>query len=381
MISSFLTTSWTWTANSNWVNDLRFGWNLFDRIDNVADYQTPVTAYGINTGITAANLQGFPTISVSGFTDLGGDSRAPKLSGPGNDYDIVDHVSFLHGNHDFQFGGEILTFRAFFNEVSIGRGQFKFNGGQTVTGTRGTLKLTPLEDYLAGIPTQGVILEGVSARNLSQSSYSGFFEDTWRVKPRVTVDLGLRYEYYTPLADRNNLIGSWDPSVGFEQVGVNIKSPYNPDSKDFSPRVGVAWDVTGKGTTVLRAGGGIYYTNVIVDQLINSKGGIGRAPGITAIPTSYTLYAANGSSTPADKHNSERHRLGQRNHIQQPTQLDDGRTGISVNRVQQLRLRRWHRSHQSPCGGCAEQKSLAVQHCIHPPQYAVSSRLRLEFRH
>ena len=298
MISSFLTTSWTWTANSNWVNDLRFGWNLFDRIDNVADYQIPVTDYGINTGVTAANLQGFPTISVSGFTDLGGDSRAPKVSGPGNDYDIVDHVSFLHGNHDFQFGGEILTFRAFFNEVSIGRGQFRFNGGQTVTGTRGTLKLTPLEDYLAGIPTQGVILQGISARNLSQSSYSGFFDDTWRVKPRVTVDLGLRYEYYTPLTDKNNLIGSWDPSVGFEQVGVNIKSPYNPDSKDFSPRVGVAWDVTGKGTTVVRAGGGIYYTNVIVDQLINSKGGVGRAPGITAIPTSYTLFAANGSSKP-----------------------------------------------------------------------------------
>ena len=65
---------------------------------------------------------------------MGGDSRAPKVSGPGNDYDVVDHVSFLHGNHDFQFGGEILTLRAFFNEVSNGRGNFQFNGGQTING-------------------------------------------------------------------------------------------------------------------------------------------------------------------------------------------------------------------------------------------------------
>ena len=291
MTSSFLTTSWTWTPNSSWVNDLRFGWNLFERIDNAADYQTPATAYGINTGVTASNLLGFPLISVKGLTAVGGDSRAPKVSGPGNDYDVVDHVSFLHGNHDFQFGGEILTLRAFFNEVSLGRGNFQFNGGQTIN----NLKLNGLEAFLAGMPTQGQILQGNSARNFRQSGYSGFFEDTWRVRPRLTVDLGLRYEYFTPLGEKNNLIGTWDPTVGFEQVGVNTNHPYNPDSKDFSPRVGLAWDVSGKGTTVLHVGAGIYYTNIIIDQLVNSKGGVGRAPGITAIPTAYSLFAANGA--------------------------------------------------------------------------------------
>jgi Carboxypeptidase regulatory-like domain/TonB dependent receptor len=301
MTSSFLTTSWTWTPNSNWVNDLRFGWNLFERIDNVADFQTPATTYGINTGVSAANLQGFPTISVSGFTALGGDSRAPKDSGPGNDYDIVDHVSFLHGHHDFQFGGEILTFRAFFDEISLGRGNFQFNGGtsQPITGTISTIASpTALEAFLAGVPKQAQILQGSPARNFRQSGYSGFFEDTWRVRPRLTLDLGLRYEYFTPLAEKDNLIGTWDPTVGFQQVGVNVKSAYNPDSRNFSPRVGVAWDVTGKGTTVLHVGAGIYYTNIIIDQLANSKGGVGRAIGISAIPTAYSLFAANGAVTP-----------------------------------------------------------------------------------
>lgn len=292
MTSSFLTTSWTWTPNSNWVNDLRFGWNLFERIDNAADFQTPVTSYGINTGVTASNLQGFPLISVKGLTGMGGDSRAPKDSGPGNDYDIVDHVSYLHGNHDFQFGGEILTFRAFFDEISLGRGNFQFNAKQALGSIA---KPTGLETFLAGAPTQAQILQGSPARNFRQSGYSGFFEDTWRVKPRLTVDLGLRYEYYTPLGEKDNLVGTWDPTVGFQQVGVNIKSAYNPDKKDLSPRVGLAWDVTGKGTTVLHVGAGIYYTNIIIDQLANSKGGVGRAIGISAIPTAYSLYAANGA--------------------------------------------------------------------------------------
>ena len=145
------------------------------------------------------------------------------------------------------------------------------------------------------MPTQAQILQGSPARNFRQSGYSGFFEDTWRVRPRLTVDLGLRYEYFTPLGEQNNLIGTWDPTVGFEQVGVNVNSPYNPDKRDFSPRVGLAWDVSGKGTTVVHVGAGIYYTNIIIDQLANSKGGVGRAIGISAIPTAYSLVLANGS--------------------------------------------------------------------------------------
>ena len=78
MTAEFLTTSWTWTPNSTWVNDLRGGWNRFDRLVNVADYQTPVTSFGINTGLTASNLQGLPTIYVSGLSGLGGDSKTPK---------------------------------------------------------------------------------------------------------------------------------------------------------------------------------------------------------------------------------------------------------------------------------------------------------------
>ena len=97
LTAEFLTTSWTWTPNSTWVNDLRGGWNRYLRVVGVADGNTPASTYGMVTGITNPLLDGLPTIKVSGFSQLGGDSNSPKAFGPGNDYDLVDHVSYLHG--------------------------------------------------------------------------------------------------------------------------------------------------------------------------------------------------------------------------------------------------------------------------------------------
>ena len=297
MTAEFLTTSWTWTPNSTWANDLRFGWNRFDRLVNVANYQTPVTSYGINTGVTASNLQGLPTINVSGLSALGGDSKTPKEFGPGSDYDLVDHVSYLHGKHAFKFGGEVLFYNAHENQVSSGRGIFTFNGGQSVTGTVGTIaSLTPLESFLAGDPTRATLLEGDPARTFTEWDFSGFFEDSWRATQKLTVNMGLRYEYYTPLSEINNLIGNFSTQVGFEQQGVNISHAYNPDPKDVSPRVGIAWDVTGKGTTVVRAGFGLYYTQIITQQLVGDTSLPGNNPGIGSIPTAYTTYLPNGAT-------------------------------------------------------------------------------------
>ena len=298
LTAEFLTTSWTWTPNSAWVNDLRFGWNRYLRVVGVADGNTPASVYGLNTGITNPLLDGLPTIKVTGFTQLGGDSNSPKSFGPGNDYDLVDHVSYLRGKHAFKFGGEILTDTAYDAQYNYGRGGVNFKTKTKVNG----VALQPLESFLAGLPDPsqgGNLLEGTANRTFTQWNYSGFFEDSWRATQRVTVNAGLRYEYFTPLSEVNNLIGSFSPQVGFEQVGVNITHPYNPDRKDFSPRIGVAWDVTGKGTTVVRAGFGIYYDAIIDLQLVGDTSIQGSAPGISSIPSAFTTQLANGTIQPA----------------------------------------------------------------------------------
>ena len=263
------------------ANDLRFGWNHYDRLVNIADYQTPATSYGINSGVTASNLQGLPTINVSGFSELGGDSKTPKEFGPGSDYDLVDHVSYLRGKHAFKFGGEALFYNANDDQVSSGRGIFTFSGGQTA----GTIaSLTPLESFLAGDPTHATLLEGDPARTFSEWDFSGFFEDSWRATQKVTVNMGLRYEYYTPLSEKNNLIGSFSPQVGFEQQGVNISHPYNADPKISlrgSALPGTSRKRYHRSPRRLR----LCYTQIITQQLVGDTSLPGNNPGISSIPT------------------------------------------------------------------------------------------------
>ena len=164
-------------------------------------------------------------------------------------------------------------------------------------------RLNPLESFLAGAPDPkqgGRILEGSANRTFSQWNFSGFFEDSWRATKKLTVNMGLRYEYYTPLSEINNLIGSFSPQVGFEQQGVNISHPYNPDYKDVSPRLGIANDLTGKGTTVgIRAGFfGFYYTEIIDLQLVGDTSLPGSNPGISSIPTAFATVLPNGTVQP-----------------------------------------------------------------------------------
>jgi hypothetical protein len=293
--AQFVTTSWTWTPNSTWVNDLRFGWNQHQRIDHVDDINTPLSTYGINTGVTDPLLGGFPTIQLgSDFSQLGGDQNLPKDYGPSKDYDVVDHVSFLRGKHAFKFGAETLFIRPYLGNHTGGRGVFTFSGGNAFSGS------SELEDFLAGLPdgsNGGTVLNGNPLRHLRQEDYSGFFEDTWHVLPHVTLNYGLRYEYFTVMRDANNLIGNWDPTVGFEQVGVNINSAYNGYHKDFSPRLGIAWDIGGKGKTVVRAGGGVYYVDLVAAALVDQTQIPGKSSGLTAIPTAYST-GADGTAPP-----------------------------------------------------------------------------------
>jgi Carboxypeptidase regulatory-like domain len=302
--AQLLATSWTWTPNSTWVNDLRFGWNRYLRNTQTGDYLTPVTSYGLDTGVASSQLQGFPIIAVNGLASIGGGNKSPRNFGPGNDYDLVDHVSYLHGKHAFKFGGEMLYLNTFFDQIPNGRGTFTFTGGSNTCTTCAVANplgsnITSLEAFLAGIPdtnSGASILEGSPARTYVQWDFSGFFEDSWRATSKLTVNAGVRYEYNTPLGEIHNLIGNWSPTAGLEQVGFNIKSVYNPYYKDISPRIGVAWDVSGKGTTVIRAGFGIYYDNPAAAAFIGLQGSLpAQQIGIQAIPTGDILYDQHGN--------------------------------------------------------------------------------------
>jgi hypothetical protein len=287
--------NWTWTPNSRWVNEARFGY-LYDNKANLAqDNKTPATAYGINTGVTDPLRLGMPQINVAPFTSLGGGVNWPKFQGPDSVLQGSDYISYLRGKHAFKFGGEIR--HGSVNEGSFrgSKGQIFFNGGAAFATGNGS---TPLEDFLAGDPAFGKISYGNPQRHETQWLYAGFIQDDWRVTPTLTLNLGLRYEYATPIREDHNLLGNFDPTLGLVQVGHQISSPYNPDHKQFGPRLGLAWDFTGKGTTVVRAGGGIVYDTISMETfLVQENVQNATTIGLATIPTGAPIVV-NGKTTP-----------------------------------------------------------------------------------
>jgi hypothetical protein len=286
-----LSARWAWTPSSALANELRGGFThyVLQIIPDDLNF-----AYQINTGITNPLLKGIPDIRITGFTQAGAFHNFPKIVGPDKVYDFIDQVSYLHGKHAFKFGGELrrdlvhqATFRA-------GRGRIRFQGGQAIPpvlgGTPGT---TPLEDFLAGDPSQATFLAGDPTRNISQWLYAGYVQDDWRIAPRITLNLGLRYEFQAVPTEAHNLLGNWEPSVGFEQVGKNISSIYNPDHRNFSPRIGIAWDVTGKGTTVVRAGGSLVYSLLSMSTFLSQQNTQNTVTlGVGTVPTGATIFDA-----------------------------------------------------------------------------------------
>ncbi|HLJ22543.1 MAG TPA: TonB-dependent receptor [Candidatus Acidoferrales bacterium] len=277
---------WTWTPNSQWVNSARFGFVRMNRMSQQVDSSVPPSNYGIFTGVTMTGS--LPIIRVQGFTPLGGSPGWPYRFGPDTVYQFVDYVSYLHGNHAFKFGGDLRRNLADPSQFGAAKGAINFRGGGGA-----------LENMLAGNPTFATIQSGSPARELSQWAYALSIQDDWRLTPKLTLNLGLRYDYTTPMAEAHNLLGGFDPNIGMVQVGQQIKSLYNGDHKNFGPRLGLAWDLSGKGTTVIRAGGGIIFNSMLPMQTFTGLAGnaVNVSGGVATVPTGAALVV-NGVSTP-----------------------------------------------------------------------------------
>ena len=273
---------WTWTPSSTWVNELRAGYNRFYQPYLSVDHSVNPTAYGINTGVTDPRFFGFPLIQISPYSyaqfHLGG--NWPKIEGPDANWQFLDHVSYLRGKHAFKFGGEFIYNSAMPFVTQNGKGRIKFSSLQNF-----------LKGNVAG--TGSRILVGDPLRHLHNEQFAAFAQDDWHIKPRVTVNLGLRYELTSVMKDSNSQLGNFDPSLGLVQVGKQISSPFNVDPLDFSPRVGVAWDVRGDGKTVVRAGGSLMYEQLPLNVFI----AVSNQLGINQVPTGASIVTTVGGVT------------------------------------------------------------------------------------
>jgi Carboxypeptidase regulatory-like domain/TonB dependent receptor len=247
--------NWNWIPNTHWVNEARFGYNRSWQTNAPVDQHVSPSDYGINTGITDPRLFGFPRVSISPFNYMGGNSSWPLYTIPNHTYQFLDNVSVTHGAHNIRFGGEFRTGASDNFRAQYGRGRVDFSS---------------LEDFIGGNVRRGRVLVGDTSRNVSLTGFGGFAQDDWRIRPNVTLNLGLRYDITLPVNDSRDLLANFIPSQGVIQVGKGIGSLYNTDTNNFSPRVGIAWDLRGNGKTILRAGGAIIFEQPTIRQFVDN---------------------------------------------------------------------------------------------------------------
>ena len=256
---------WTWTPNSRLVNVARFSYNRFNETIAPVDANVNPTQYGLNTGITDPRLFGFPRInpSTSYFDYLGGNSSWPLATSPSRTENYSDTVSYTVGKHAIRFGGDFSHGAVDYYRAGYGRGRIDFHY---------------LENFLQGEVRGWRLLFGDPGRKLSQKSVGLYVQDDFRATRRLTLNLGLRYDVTRPIKDSHNQLANYVPSQGVVQVGYGIDEPYRTNWRNFSPRLGAAFDVFGTGKTILRAGFGMIYVQPSIRSFVFNGGGLNLNP-------------------------------------------------------------------------------------------------------
>src|SRR5262249_46827088 len=201
---------------------------------------------------------GFPGIAIdtyfggSGLGRIGSPDFLPKFQHT-NQFEFIDSVSWLHGDHAVKVGADIIApMQNQFMDVPATRGSLRF---------RGTFTGSPMADYLLGY-TSDLQLSNVFVVEQRHSAQMFYAQDDWKATPRLTLNLGLRYDYMTPALEasnnQTNFIPTGTGSLIFAKDGsLEDRGLVKPDRNNFAPRVGVVFKLDDN--TVLRGGWGIFY--------------------------------------------------------------------------------------------------------------------------
>ncbi|HTA42691.1 MAG TPA: TonB-dependent receptor [Bryobacteraceae bacterium] len=256
------------TVSPSITNQVLAGVNYFHQAFSDANSSFDPAASGFVTGITGPFLGGAPNLNINGFDQTG----LSPISGR-QDYTahIVDTASIVKGTHQIRLGAEYRRTALF--EIGAGagnnwggRGNFSFTGQvgpwSSLLSAKGyDTNIASLADFMAGDVFSSTIEAGNVNRNVSLNSVNLFVNDTWQVTRSLNLNLGLRWDYLSPFGDGDHNLSTFDPNVpgGIAVVGEQISQLYPSDFKQFSPRIGLAYQPGGINGLVFRAGFGVYY--------------------------------------------------------------------------------------------------------------------------
>jgi hypothetical protein len=269
------TVGYTWTVNASSILEARIGFS-----HTAAGKKPPFTGtadmaslYGI-TGLPSDPLiaGGLLPISLSGFTGLGRQSTSPQFQNP-LAYDFKLNFSKIKGRHAMKVGYEYAPVRVQVLDVNPLYGLDSYVGsfskptcsqlnqasGCSVTSDATTYSLA---DFLFGLRSAYSLATDVIG-NYRQRQHFAYFQDDFHVSSKLTLNLGLRWEFATPRWERDNVLSNFDPASNSmllaKSGSLYSRTLVNPDYKDFAPRLGFAYSVDTK--TAVRGGYGISYVH------------------------------------------------------------------------------------------------------------------------
>jgi hypothetical protein len=254
----------TYVLNDRYVNTLKIGYNRSNllRDQQGTGAKNYATVYGLQNVHPLLEQSTPPSISLANYTSLG-DPYSPQ-GAIQNRYQFADQFNMKLGNHTISVGGDFVRVQFDGDWVVGNNGIYNFDGtatSQYVNGVRSsTDQGNALADLELGYPVTGNALTGVSAGAFREFDVAGYAQDDWKVTPRLTLNLGIRYDFMSPPDDKNG-------RAALYVVATNSNAPgsWLANYNDWGPRAGFAYSATR--TTAIRGGYGIYYAPILYNNL------------------------------------------------------------------------------------------------------------------
>ena len=246
----------TWTASPTLVGEFRFGYAR-------GDYYTYPPNFGIdgaaqiglkNVPNDPAIVGGVPKVNIQGFDAVGRHTSTPQFQTP-RSWNPRATFSLTRGAHFIKFGGEFLHVQTRINDLNATIGRMNFENRFTNRA---------MGDLLLGLPSQ-LALTSYTVMDQGQDMRFFFVQDDYRLSPKLTANVGLRYEYANPPVEKDNQFSNFDPIAGtmiFAKDGSTYeRALIHPDRNNVAPRIGFAY--TPWSRAVVRGGYGIFYNHTV----------------------------------------------------------------------------------------------------------------------
>jgi hypothetical protein len=324
-------TGMTWTPGSNQLLEVRLGISSTEAGKNPPALGEPAAAdaFGITGLPTDPRVSGgLPTQIITGFADLGRQATNPQWQYPTAINPKVNYTRTL-GRHSVKTGLEFQTISTEVQDVNPLYGRDEYSGRFTrPVGSTSTDNRYNLADFMFGARSRYALTNFFIA-NLKQNMYFAYVQDDFKIRPSLTLNLGLRYEYATPHWEKENHLTNFDPDtrtmIQARGGSLQDRALVKPDRNNWAPRLGFAWSVTPK--TVIRGAYGISYIHFhragganilpingpqVINAVINQTNPLAATfrptqqgyPGGLTDPARFDPILANITYMPEDYHSS-----------------------------------------------------------------------------